>query len=307
MIPASKLLNIFDKTNPFSNLWKNINEQSLPSCLRDIVKIDFTEFKNKYHNFEDNFLKKNLIDSLLQGDIYILKNTFSKFFLNNLKNYVIKEKFEKKKYEFYKILDGVPNFTRDIDENLSKNYAVPQVKTTTYFFPFNESSEQFKIYEGVYPAWRTIKFISGYFEDVWEKNIPSDGIVDRLQVVRYPPNTGGMVAHTDPYLYQRFFISVYLSQKGEDFDSGGFYALDKKNQKIDIEGNLEAGDLCFGLATIKHGVASPKGFGKKNYNINDLRSGRWFLGLYSTETDYTDNRHTTKVIDEKKNNSFSLF
>ncbi len=108
-----------------------------------------------------------------------------------------------------------------------------------------------------------------------------------------------MVAHTDPYLYQRFFISVYLSQKGEDFDEGGFYALDKNNEKIDIEGNLEVGDLCFGLGTIKHGVASPKGLGSKKYDINNLMSGRWFLGIYSTESDYTIDRHTTKQINKK--------
>ena len=27
------------------------------------------------------------------------------------------------------------------------------------------------------------KFISGYYEKVWENTIPSDGIVDRLQVI----------------------------------------------------------------------------------------------------------------------------
>jgi hypothetical protein len=307
MIPHSKLISFLDPKNPFSNLWEDVKEDMLPSFLGNVVKLDFLEFKSKYHNYHNNSSKKILIDSLLAGDIYILKKAFSKNFLGELRNYVIKEKFEKKKYEFHKILDGVPNFTRDIDENLSKNYAIPQIKTTSYFFPFNEEKEKFKIYNGVYPIWRSLKFISGYYEDVWEKNIPSDGIIDRLQVVRYQPNTGGMVAHTDPYLYQRFFISVYLSQKGEDFDEGGFYALDKNNEKIDIEGNLEVGDLCFGLGTIKHGVASPKGLGNKKYDINNLMSGRWFLGIYSTESDYTNDRHTTKPINKKNIVSINNF
>jgi hypothetical protein len=307
MIPNSKLALFLDSKNPFSNLWKDVKEEFLPSFLRNVVKFDFLEFKSKYHNYENNSSKKDLIESLLRGDIYILKKSLSKNFLGELKNYVIKEKFKKKKYEFHKILDGVPNFTRDIDENLSKNYAIPQIKTTSYFFPFNEEKEKFKIYNEVYPVWRTLKFISGYYEDIWEKNIPSNGIVDRLQVVRYQPNTGGMVAHTDPYLYQRFFISVYLSQKGEDFDEGGFYALDTENKKIDIEGSLEIGDLCFGLATIKHGVASPKGLGSKKYDISDLRSGRWFLGIYSTESNYTENRHTTKLIEKANIESTNNF
>ena len=39
---------------------------------------------------------------------------------------------------------------------------------------------------------------------VWENTIPSDGIVDRLQVVRYPPKSGYLELHQDPYLYQNF-------------------------------------------------------------------------------------------------------
>ena len=32
------------------------------------------------------------------------------------------------------------------------------------------------------------------------------------------------------------------------------YAIDKRNNKIDLEQLIDIGDLCFGIATIYHGV-----------------------------------------------------
>ena len=141
--------------------------------------------------------------------------------------------------------------------------------------------------------------MQGYNENAFENNIPSDGLVDRLQIVRYPLNTGKIEPHTDPYLYQRFFISSYFSKKGIDYDKGGFYVYNKNKKKINIEDQLDIGDLCFGLATIRHGVEEAKGAGKNNYTSKDLRSGRWFLGIYTTESDYSQNRHTSKKIQSR--------
>jgi hypothetical protein len=48
------------------------------------------------------------------------------------------------------------------------------------------------------------------------------------------------------------------------------------------------------IATIKHGVKEAKGSGIKNFSPSDLRSGRWFLGIYTMESDYSKERHTSK-------------
>ena len=285
---------LIDKNNIYSQYWENVKESDLPSYANKIITIDFEEFKKKYHNNNNTKDKKDLIKSLLDGDIYILKNSFEKNILEKLKDYVIKEKFSKKNFEFHKVLDGVPNFSRNITPDLAKNYSIIQIKMSSYWFPFNEDKETFKIFQMVYPKWRTLKYISGYKEDIFEKNIPSDGLVDRIQVVRYPLNTGVIEPHTDPYLYQRFFISSYFSKKGIDYNEGGFYAFDKNKKEVDVEKILDIGDLCFGLATIKHGVNEAKGSGTKNLPPTDLRSGRWFLGIYTMESDYSKERHTSK-------------
>ena len=284
---------LYDPKNPYSKYWIKY-EKNLPDYGNKIIKINFEEFKNKYFNPKDDVEKKDLINSLLSGDVYILKNAFSENFMDNLKNFVVKEKFLPGNFEFHKIYDGVPNFSRNITPDLSHKYSINMVKMTSYFFPFNEGKSNFNIYDEVYKKWRVLKYISGYEATALEKNIPSDGLVDRIQVVRYPINTGLLEPHKDPYLYQKFFISSYFSKKGIDFEEGGFFVSKNKDESYDMEDHLEIGDLCFGIATINHEVKVARGEGR--YKNSDLRSGRWFLGLYSTESDYSKDRHTTRPI-----------
>ena len=47
--------------------------------------------------------------------------------------------------------------------------------------------------------WRYIKFLAGNKKILFENNIPSDGQIDRLQVVRqYPAGGGQLRDHVDP-------------------------------------------------------------------------------------------------------------
>ena len=281
----------YDSKNPYAYHWAKTLNSSLPERMNNLVEIEFEDFKENFYSV-DKIKAQNLYESLMSGDIYILKNTFNKNFCSQLKKYVIENKFSSNQSEFHKIYDGVPNFCRFIDENLSKNYAFKQIKMTSYFFPFNEHNEKFKLYEQIYPKWRVLKFISGYEETVWENTIPSDGIVDRIQVVRYPPKSGFLELHQDPFVYQKFFISSYLTKKGVDYINGGMYAIDKKNKEIDLEKYIDIGDLCFGIATIYHGVNQCEQLSENKKD--NLDSGRWFLGLYTTESNYQVDRHTGK-------------
>lgn len=280
----------YDKNNPYMAYWQ-ISEKKYPKYYRNIKTIEYKNFKKKYYNNENTLSKKKLVKSLLSGDIYILKNAITKQITEKIKKYTITKKFKKKKFSFHKIVDGVPNFSRYIDQSLANKYAFLQVKMTSYYFPFNEKNEKLKIYKIVYPLWRVIKHISGFKFNELEKNIPSDGIIDRLQVVRYPLNEGYLEPHTDPHGFQKFFISIYLSKKGKDFQNGGFYSYKNKNRCTDIENKIDIGDLCFGMATIKHEVKIATGNGI--YRNSDLRSGRWFVGLYTTETNYVKKRRTS--------------
>lgn len=281
----------YENNNPYFPYWKDVLESNLPNRINNVIKIDYNDFKKKYIN--DNKNCEDLVNSLLAGDLYLLKNVFTKKYINDLKDYVA-NRFLTDKSEFHKVLDGVPNFTRDITSDLGKKYSFNQRRQLRYFFPFNEKNEAFKVYETIYPVWRNLKYLMGYKKDVWEKNKPSDGIVDRLLVSKYPPGEGEMELHQDPYLFQKFFISIYMSKKGEDYINGGVYAIDKDDKEIDIEQDVDVGDLSFGMATIMHGVAKCE-IGK-NKDPKDILSGRWFLGLYTMQTDYYKDRHTGKPV-----------
>ena len=71
----------------------------------------------------------------------------------------------------------------------------------------------------------------------FENNIPSDGQIDRLQIVRYPAG-GGELSHVDPRKNQRVVSGLIMSKMGEDFKKGGFYFKSSKNKKVNIEKNL---------------------------------------------------------------------
>ena len=129
----------------------------------------------------------------------------------------------------------------------------------------------------------------------FEKNTPKDGIVDRIQVLKYPPG-GSLETHCDPYHNQRTFISIYMSTRGEDYKSGGFYVIDKDNKKLDLEEYINAGDIGFGYASIMHGVDKIDGLENCEWDTN---KGRWFIGLYSNDSDEVKNRITSKSISAK--------
>ena len=292
IIKKINLNKYFNHKNIYYQLWnKKEKLKELPIYMDNIKTYDFNEFNTLVRSNDKEFAS-NLIVSLLSGDIYLLKNAFDQNYLLSLKKEA-SELFKKSKSSFHKIIENCPNFYRNIDQEHSSKYAIHQIKHTHYFYPWNE--DFFDLYKETYKRWRLIKYLSGYKEDSWEKNTPKDGIVDRIQIVKYPPNSGELELHQDPYLYQKFFLSVYMSKRDIDYKNGGMYLINKYNKKIELEKNIDIGDMSFGFGSILHGVA--KSTVTKNSNPIDT-SGRWFIGLYSTVSDYVENRHTGKKANQ---------
>ena len=131
----------------------------------------------------------------------------------------------------------------------------------------------------------------------YESNTPKDGVVDRIQVVQYPSKVGYLEPHTDPHQHQRLFFSGYMSKQGEDFEGLGFYLINKNNEIVEVEHQIETGDVGIGYSTIYHGVAP--------VNINKIpnwengEDGRWFLSMFSNASDEVKSRVTSASIKEK--------
>jgi hypothetical protein len=267
-----------------------------PHHANKIVQIDYAEFARQVRDGDNSFAEK-MVDAIYSGDIFILKNAFSKIFLNNLLEGVY-DIWTKTPSEFHKMIEGCPDFHRMQDEEIAKKYVFESVRHSYYWFHWN--GDPLGVIPEINARWRVLKLLGGLEENAYELNTPKDGTVDRFQVARYLPGIGRSETHSDPYQNQRFFISAFMSKKGIDYQEGGFYVLDSEGNQIDVESFIEVGDLSFGYATILHGVATVDPSAKVDWTS---KSGRWWLGLYSNSTDITKERATGVAFRNLKRSS----
>ena len=168
-------------------------------------------------------------------------------------------------------------------------------KHSFYFYPWN--NDPINIWEPIYERWRIIKQLMGLKFDEYEKNTPKDGVIDRIQVVQYPSKIGYLEPHIDPNRNQRLFFSGYMSKQGVDFKGLGFYLIGSGNKIVEVEQLIDAGDVGIGYSTVYHGVA-PVNVDKEP-NWDDINDGRWFLSMFSNESDERKNRITSSSVLEK--------
>ena len=274
------------------SIWDNhLNKYGMPEFCTGHFSLNFSYFQNLVKHKKLTAIDR-LIKRLVLGEILILKRTFSKNITKKIKTNA-KRFWDTNDISFHKMYDGCPNFHRIIDNDISKNYSVNRICHTTFFFPWNK--DDLGAREIIMNRWRIIKEFTGLRPNEYEHNIPSLGTCDRIQVVLYPPKHGLLETHSDPHHNQLTFASGYLSTRGEKntYNKGGFYAVGRNNKKIDLETDIIEGDFAIGLASIKHGVAriDPEFTGNIDWSGEH---GRWFLGLYSNDSDNVKNRKTAK-------------
>ena len=68
------------------------------------------------------------------------------------------------------------------------------------------------------------------------------------------------------------------------------YCYKKDRSIVDAEKYIDTGDMLIGYATVLHGVSKIDPVKKVNFNSP---RGRWFLGLYTNDTDNIKKRRTT--------------
>jgi hypothetical protein len=284
--------------------WKTLeNKHAAPSFVKKIKDLQFKDLKNAVEYKKENYLKKIIKNMYVNKEAYILKNAASK----NLKKTIIElaNHYKKtRKSSFHKMLDGCPNFHRAIDDKITKKYSLYAIKHSFYFYNWNIKSKlEKKLKEGAYKHWRYIKFLAGNKKKSFENNIPSDGQIDRLQIVRYPAGGGQLRDHVDPRKNQRVVTGLIMGKVGQDFKKGGFYFKSSKTKKINIENRLEEGDAVIFYGSIAHGVEAVDSNEKLSWKSN---KGRWFVGMFVNDSDHVKNRITAKDITgsiKKKSNN----
>ena len=280
-------------TNQIKHYWSKIESKSQPPKF--VKKVSVINFEILRKNLKDRkeFYIKSLIKRIYAGEAFIIRNAAKK----NLKETILKlAKHYDRKYKpsFHKMIDGTPNFHRIYDSEITKKYSLYAIKHSYFFYNWNIKTKlEKKLKEGVYRHWRYIKFLAGNGMYQYEKNIPSDGQIDRLQIVNYPKGGGELRDHVDPRKNQRVVSGLIMSKIGEDFKSGGFYFRNKQNKKINIEKQLEIGDSVIFYGSVIHGVDIVDKDEKLNWKSYD---SRWFIGMFVNDSNHVKDRITAKDL-----------
>ncbi len=279
--------------NIIQNYWSHLeNKSPPPRYVSKVTNIDFSTLKKAVDDKDINFVKKIIRRMYIDKEAFILKNSASKKLKKTILELV--NKYKKKKSSFYKMYDGCPNFHRMINKKITKKYSLFAIKHSFYFYNWNIKTKLEKeLKDGVYRHWRYVKFLAGNGKNKFEKNIPSDGQIDRLQIVRYPAGGGELRDHVDPRKNQRVVSGIIMSKLGEDFQKGGFYFKSSKLKKLNIEKHLDEGDAVIFYGSIAHGVDKVDPNEKLIWNSD---KGRWFIGMFVNDSDHVPNRITAKDL-----------
>ena len=107
------------------------------------------------------------------------------------------------------------------------------IKHSFYFYNWNVKSKLEKnIKNGAYWHWRYIKFLAGNKKRKYENNSPSDGQIDRLQIVRYPSGGGQLRDHVDSRKNQRVVSGIVMSKRGIDYEKVVFILIRQKTKGL---------------------------------------------------------------------------
>lgn len=285
--------------NIIKNKWSQIRDnKTVINKFKGIFEIEVKEFMAIFKE-KNSKVVSSLIDKLTEGQIILIKNTFSKQFVNSLKDKNI-EYWKNTKPSFHKMLQGCPNFHRIVKPETAKKYSVQAVRHISYFFPWNK--DELNIREDIYKIWRPCKKLAGLNYKEYESNTPNDGKVDRIQIACYPPKCGGIERHYDSSKNSPLVVCGYLSsKKNKDFYDGGFYCINNDEKKVDIEKSIDIGDVSIFHSSIEHGVdnvETNKEFDLEKYDWNS-GYGRWWLGLFTADSDHLIERDTSVSLEER--------
>ena len=247
-----------------------------------IIKISKKEFVN--------YDKKKLLKEVLKGNIIIVSNAVNKSNLLKICKKINNKKI--KESQSTKMLQGVGNIfyvakEPKLIEGSSKKYIVSN--RSWYFFPWN--NDKSGLCKLVQPIFNHAIELNGFDHRVILKNTPKDGLVQRFHLMNYPLGKGFISRHIDPIKYVNVTAGIYVTEYGKDYDSGGFYVINKKRKKINIDKKIKSSDMVLFYPSMPHGVDAIQKKILKKPNISD---GRWFLNLTLVASHHVRNRITSK-------------
>ena len=187
-----------------------------------INQITKDEFLNFVYEDSDLFLEK-----IRTPEIFIVKNFYSTEKCQNLRK-ITYEWGQKTPSSWHPFIDDCPDYHREHD-----NYPKAYVKQKFHgFYRHNyyiENNEVFQMFKEIFDV---KNFLAGFKLNQFIDNIPSEGILPRVNVHHYPKGGGYQAEHIDPDgPFAQIQTLVIASTFGVDFKVGGVYARKELNSK----------------------------------------------------------------------------
>ena len=276
----------------YDQVWENfLRHNYFPTYLRDIREIEFSEIQSCVLNDESK--TSDLILDLLAGDLLIIKNVLSLEETSRIKDVAHKYGPDTPVQDFSET-SPIPNFHCKSHGGQVKD-GYDEVGHAYFFYRWNE--DELGIFSTIDRLWDIVKIFNGIGTEGIKNNLPKDKIIDRVQLLHYPINTGEITTHCDVSRWQKTNIGINLTELGRDFDSGGFYCLDKNEQRVNVEAKVKTGDAVCWIPTVFHGVEKPT----SNDDIDwSTPEGRWQLLAFAIQSKIIEDRVVSISYDNFK-------
>jgi hypothetical protein len=283
---------MFDEriSRDFANAWTDaISSGSSALRLREVRRLDYQSFKEQLRNADEDFIR-SLVDSIYAGDVYVLLDAYNPEILTNLRQRVF-EYAHTRPSSVHKMIDGCPDNHSRRDWQTEDQGGYSSTYHLFHFFRWND--DPLGVFELFKELYQIMKVVSGLSPNSFEKNIPSDGTIDRIEISHYPSGVGGIGFHTDPIGNIRFMCTVTLTEFGRDYKLGGFAVADRENKIHPIEPLAPLGSIVGFLPSICHGVEVIDPDHSADW---ESIAGRWYVGLSSVDSETVQNRAITRPV-----------
>lgn len=283
----------------FKECWQDtLTTREYPSFLRHIIRIDAGEFVDMVSR-ADAQTAREIIDSVLSGDAYVLKNAHSETDVDCLRHRIVAWRQSLDQAESEKILEGRTDYHKCNNTDLVGPEYYQTCEHAHGFFRWND--DPVAIFSMIDPYWKAIKILSGNQATDFVDSTPRDGIIDKLAVYQYPMTFGRVTKHYDPPAHQKLLFNLPMGKVGRDYGFGeyGFYVIDGDTGKqIFLEHAMNFGDYICICPTVHHGanaVQPVSGVPDEEIDWTSDR-GRWLLAALAVPSHHTTNRQSTVAV-----------
>ena len=233
------------------------------------------EFLNLALNNKAIFFEK-----IKSPEAFIVKQFYSKEFVLGLRTRAF-EWGTREEASWHPFYDNCPDYHR-LHDNYPKAY-VKQKFHGFYLHNYNKTNEE--IFLKMKDIFELKNKLAGFQAEEFMNNIPSDGVLPRINLHHYPKGGGYQAEHIDPAgPFAQIQTLIVASSYGFDFKQGGVYAKEKLGgEKFYLDSYTQPGDMIVISPTIPHGVDPIDSELEYSPNTND---GRWMILPLFLHSDY---------------------